>query len=81
MDEGLSFREAARRFLVEQGLIGDAGADDRGAAGAGRREGLGEFVIGRLGVTARLAGEHIANDGGTLRSVCVTKATTSSTTG
>ena len=60
---GASFREAARRFLVEEGLLSDAGRDDVGAAGAGRRDGLGAFVAGRLGVTARLALEHMALTG------------------
>lgn len=61
-EEGRSFRDVARSFLREEGLIGPAtgAAATRDGAAAGERRGdLLEFARGRLGATADLTGRHL----------------------
>ncbi len=63
--DGLSFYEAARSFLLEEGLLGDspgaaAGVGSSLETGAGERRGsLSQFMASRLGVTGRLIWEHL----------------------
>ncbi|MGE3275022.1 MAG: glycine betaine ABC transporter substrate-binding protein [Vicinamibacterales bacterium] len=56
-EEGRGFREVAREFLVEQGLL-EAGADVTSDPTAGRDTFLG-FLAGRSRDTLRLGWEHI----------------------
>lgn len=62
--DGRSFRDVARSFLVEEGLISpdQAAADakaDAGHAPGERRGDLLEFMGGRLGITLQLVLEHL----------------------
>lgn len=59
--EGVSFRDAAREFLLAEGLL-DAQRDPAatGFAAGERRGDLLAFVRGRLTETLELAGEHLA---------------------
>lgn len=56
---GHSFRDVARTFLLEEGLLEDDGRAVEAAAPGGRRGDLLAFVRSRVGVTLRLAGEHL----------------------
>ncbi len=59
--DGRSFRDVARGFLRDEGLLGPgADGDDPGAAPGERRGDLARFVSGRIGITADLVGRHLA---------------------
>jgi len=58
--EGRSFRDVARQFLADEGLVAEGDLAEVGGAAPGERRGsLGEFVKARLGITLRLTGEHL----------------------
>ncbi|MCB9896708.1 MAG: ABC transporter permease subunit [Planctomycetes bacterium] len=57
--DGRSYRDVARDFLRDEGLVADDGTALAGVGAGDRRGDLLAFVRGRLGVTARLLGEHL----------------------